>query len=134
MIGTAMEIALDMLKMADIHGNKYVYACWDRDDIRCVTGDWDLNNEELNEVMRRFSSCLETGADVSLIHDVVRVMMDERRKKRSVTVPTASLEIIMQLAGKEMERIADGAELGGRSAGLKEEHDAWLTVYTALDA
>lgn len=135
MIGTAREIAVEMLKQADIHAEKYVYACWNSEDIRCVTGDWELSVEELNEVMRRFSSCLESGSDVSLIQDVVRIMLDDQRKKRSVAVPAASLEIVMQLAGKELERTGGAGQVGeNSSAPLKKERDAMRILCAALDA
>lgn len=63
MIGTAREIALEMFRHSDLDGEKYVFACWNRNDIRCVCLDWDLTDEELDEVLRRLSSCLESGAD-----------------------------------------------------------------------
>jgi hypothetical protein len=42
-------------------------------------------------------------------------MVEEKRKHRNVTIP-AALAVVMQLAGKEMERIAVCAEDGGGSA------------------
>lgn len=54
----------------------------------------------------------------------------------NVTIPAAALAVVMQLAGKEMERIAVCAEDGGGSAAdtLKEENDVMLSLRAALDA
>ena len=106
MIGTAREIALEMLRCSDLDGEKYVFASWNRNDIRCVCLDWDLTDEELDEVLRRLSSCLESGADIGQIRAIVETMLDERREKRTVTIPAKSLALVMQLAGREMQRIA----------------------------
>ncbi|HCI5455872.1 TPA: DUF1380 family protein, partial [Enterobacter kobei] len=116
MIGTAREIALEMLRCSDLDGEKYVFASWNRNDIRCVCLDWDLTDEELDEVLRRLSSCLESGADIGQIRAIVETMLDERREKRTVTIPAKSLALVMQLAGREMQRIAVCAEDGGGSA------------------
>jgi hypothetical protein len=63
-------------------------------------------------------------------------MVEEKRKHRNVTIPAAALAVVMQLAGKEMERIAVCAEDGGGSAEetLKEENDVMLSLRAALDA
>lgn len=100
MIGTAREIALEMFRHSDLDGEKYVFACWNRNDIRCVCLDWDLTDEELDEVLRRLSSCLESGADIGQIRAIVETMLDERREKRTVTIPAKSLALVMQLAGR----------------------------------
>ena len=136
MIGTAREIALEMFRCSDLDGEKYVFASWSRNDIRSMCVDWDLNNEDLDEVMRRLSSCLESGADIGQIHAIVEIMLDERRAKRTVTVPAASLEMVMKLAGSELKRIADGAEQGGGPAedSLQEEKKVMLSLCAALEA
>ncbi|MFZ5210194.1 hypothetical protein [Enterobacter kobei] len=136
MIGTAREIALEMFRCSDLDGEKYVFASWNRNDIRSMCVDWDLNNEDLDEVMRRLSSCLESGADIGQIHAIVETMLDERHAKRTVTVPAASLEMVMKLAGSELKRIADCAEQGGGSAedSLQEEKKVMLSLCAALEA
>jgi len=136
MIGTAREIALEMFRCSDLDGEKYAFASWNRNDIRSMCVDWDLNNEDLDEVMRRLSSCLESGADIGQIHAIVETMLDERRAKRTVTVPATSLEMVMKLAGSELKRIADCAEQGGGSAedSLQEENKVMLSLCAALEA
>ncbi|WP_370967949.1 hypothetical protein [Enterobacter wuhouensis] len=130
MIGTAREIALQMLSFSDLDGEKFVYASWNRDDIRCICLDWDLSNEELDEVLSRLSSCLESGADIGQIRSIVEVLLDERHEKRAVTVPAKSLATAMQLAGKEMERLAcsEGIEA------LKEKKEVLQELRIALNA
>ena len=136
MIGTAREIALEMFRHSDLDGEKYVFACWNRNDIRCVCLDWDLTDEELDEVLRRLSSCLESGADIGQIRAIVETMLDERHEKRSVTIPAKSLAVVMQRAGRELQRIADCAEQGGGSAEdtLKEENKVMQSLCAALEA
>lgn len=129
MMGTAREIALEMLRCSDLDGEKYVYACWSRDDIRCVCLDWDLNNEELDEVLRRLSSCLESGADIGQIRAIVETLLDERKEKRTVTIPAKSLELAIQLAGKEIERLALNQEI----CALKETNDVMQDLRRALN-
>ncbi|MDU2081519.1 MULTISPECIES: hypothetical protein [Enterobacter] len=82
------------------------------------------------------SSCLESGADIGQIRAIVETMLDERREKRTVTIPAKSLALVMQLAGREMQRIAVCAEDGGGSAEetLKEENDVMMRLREALDA
>ncbi|PKA32787.1 hypothetical protein CWR41_00445 [Cedecea lapagei] len=130
MIGTAREIALQMLSCSDLDGEKFVYASWNRDDIRCICLDWDLSNEELDEVLSRLSSCLASGADIGQIRSIVEVLLNERHEKRTVTVPAKSLATAMQLAGKEMERIAcsEGIEA------LKEKKEVLQELRIALNA
>ncbi|ELV2798007.1 hypothetical protein QNS20_004285 [Enterobacter ludwigii] len=134
MIGTAREIALEMLRCSDLDGEKFVFASWNRNDIRCICLDWDLNDEEL--VLCRLSSCLESGADIGQIRTIVETMLDERHEKRSVTIPAKSLAVVMQPAGREMQRIADCAEQGGGSAEdtLKEENKVMQSLCAALEA
>jgi hypothetical protein len=79
MIGTAREIALEMFRHSDLDGEKYVFACWNRNDIRCVCLDWDLTDEELDEVLRRLIMP-ESGADIGQIRAIVETMLDERRE------------------------------------------------------
>lgn len=130
MMGTAREIALEMLRYSDLDGEKYVYAIWSRDDIRCVCLDWDLNNEELDEVLRRLSSCLESGADIGQIRAIVETLLDERHEKRTVTIPAKSLELAIQLAVKEMERLALNQEIDA----LKETNDVIQDLRRTLNA
>ncbi|KAF0777192.1 hypothetical protein L243_38530, partial [Salmonella enterica subsp. enterica serovar Worthington str. BCH-3008] len=53
------------------------------------------------------------AADVSVVHDVVRELMEEKRASRQVTVPAVMLEKVMALAGSEMKRLyAVGSENG----------------------
>ena len=136
MIGTAREIAIEMLSDTESDGEKYVFASWSRNDIRSLCIDWDLSTEEIDTVLERLDHCMKYGADVPVIHGIVEEMMEEKRENRRVTVPAASLAVVMLLAGKEMERIADCAERGGGSAAdtLKDENDIMLTLRAALDA
>ncbi len=54
------------------------------------------------------------GTDVSVVHDVVRELMEEKHASRQVTVPAVMLEKVMALAGSEMKRLyAVGSENGG---------------------
>lgn len=77
----------------------------------------------------------EYGADVSIVHDVVRELMEEKRASRQVTVPAVMLEKVMALAGSEMKRLyAVGSENGGDGdAFVREEREAMDVVLQALD-
>lgn len=75
--------------------------------------DWNLSDDELETVMQRLDDAFEHGADVSVVHDVVRELMEEKRASRHVTVPAVMLEKVMALAGSEMKRLyAVGSENG----------------------
>lgn len=136
MIGTAREIALEMFRCADLDAEKYVFASWDSNDIRSICVDWDLSSDEIETIMERLSTTLDYGGCVSLIHGIVEEMIEEKREHRTVTIPATSLEMVMQLAGREMQRIAVCAEDGGGSAEetLKEENDVMMSLRAALDA
>lgn len=54
--------------------------------------DWNLSDDELETVMQRLDDAFEYGADVSIVHDVVRELMEEKRASRQVTVPAVMLE------------------------------------------
>lgn len=136
MIGTAKEIAIEMLRDDDNDGEKFVFASWSRNDIRGLCIDWDLSDEEIDVVMERLEAELYPSVCVPLIYNIVEAMVEEKRNNRNVTIPAAALAMVMQLAGKEMERIAVCAEDGGGSAEetLKEENDVMLSLRAALDA
>ncbi|HCJ6301574.1 TPA: DUF1380 family protein [Enterobacter cloacae] len=136
MIGTAREIALEMFRCADLDAEKYVFASWDSNDIRSICVDWDLSSDEIETIMERLSTTLDYGGCVSLIHGIVEEMIEEKREHRTVTIPATSLEMVMQLAGREMQRIAVCAEDGGGSAEetLKEENDVMMRLRAALEA
>lgn len=75
--------------------------------------DWSLTDDELETVMQRLDDAFAHGADVSIVHDVVRELMEEKRASRQVTVPAVMLEKVMALAGSEMKRLyAVGSENG----------------------
>ncbi len=78
---------------------------------------------------------VEYGADVSIVHDVVRELMEEKRASRQVTVPAVMLEKVMALAGSEMKRVyAVGSENGGDGdAFVREDREAMDVVLQALD-
>ncbi|WP_163334887.1 DUF1380 family protein [Enterobacter hormaechei] len=136
MIGTAREIALEMFRCADLDVEKYVFASWDSNDIRSICVDWDLSSDEIETIMERLSTTLDYGGCVSLIHGIVEEMIEEKREHRTVTIPATSLEMVMQLAVREMQRIAVCAEDGGGSAEetLKEENDVMMSLRAALEA
>ncbi|WP_122988980.1 DUF1380 family protein, partial [Escherichia coli] len=84
-----------------------------RGDVRHIAQDWNLSDDELETVMQRLDDAFEHGADVCVVHDVVRELMEEKRASRQVTVPAVMLEKVMALAGSEMKRLyAVGSENG----------------------
>ncbi len=64
--------------------------------------------------------------DVSVVHGVVRELMEEKRVSRQVTVPAVMLEKVMAMAGSEIYRLhAVGSENGGDGdAFVREEREA----------
>lgn len=105
-----------------------------RGDVRHIAQDWNLSDDELETVMQRLDDAFEYGADVSIVHDVVRELMEEKRASRQVTVPAVMLEKVMALAGSEMKRLyAVGSENGGDGdAFVREEREAMDVVLQAL--
>ncbi|HGV8154284.1 TPA: hypothetical protein HIQ83_RS24335, partial [Escherichia coli] len=77
----------------------------------------------------------EHGADVSIVHDVVRELMEEKRVNRLVTVPAVLLEKVMVMAGSEIYRLhAVGSENGGDGdAFVREEREIMRLMRQALD-
>lgn len=106
-----------------------------RGDVRHIAQDWSLTDDELETVMQRLDDAFEHGADVSVVHDVVRELMEEKHASRQVTVPAVMLEKVMALAGSEMKRLyAVGSENGGDGdAFVREEREAMDVVLQALD-
>lgn len=106
-----------------------------RGDVRHIAQDWSLTDDELETVMQRLDDAFEYGADVSVVHGVVRELMEEKRASRQVTVPAVMLEKVMALAGSEMKRLyAVGSENGGDGdAFVREEREAMDVVLQALD-
>ena len=51
-----------------------------RGDVRHIAGDWSLTDDELETVMQRLDDAFEHGADVSVVHDVVRELMGKARQ------------------------------------------------------
>lgn len=102
-----------------------------RGDVRHITQDWSLTDDELEAVMQRLDDGFEYGADVS----VVRELMEEKRVNRLVTVPAVLLEKVMVMAGSEIYRLhAVGSENGGDGdAFVREEREIMRVMRQALD-
>ncbi|EFC5220456.1 TPA: DUF1380 family protein [Escherichia coli] len=127
---TVKEIIRDVLD-TDVPDSECVLAVvLPRGDVRHMAQDWNLSDDELETVMQRLDDAFEYGADVSIVHDVVRELMEEKRASRQVTVPAVMLEKVMALAGSEMKRLyAVGSENGGDGdAFVREEREAMDVV------
>lgn len=111
---TVKEIIREVLD-TDVPDSECVFAVvLTRGDVRHIAQDWSLTDDELETVMQRLDDAFEHGADVSVVHDVVRELMVEKRASRQVTVPAVMLEKVLALAGSEMKRLyAVGSENGG---------------------
>ncbi|STM15483.1 YcjA [Escherichia coli] len=132
---TVKEIIREVLD-TDVPDSECVFAVvLTRGDVRHIAQDWNLSDDELETVMQRLDDAFEHGADVSVVHDVVRELMEEKRASRQVTVPAVMLEKVMALAGSEMKRLyAVGSENGGDGdAFVREEREAMDVVLQALD-
>ncbi|HBV4675589.1 TPA: DUF1380 family protein, partial [Escherichia coli] len=102
---TVKEIIRDVLD-TDVPDSECVFAVvLTRGDVRHIAQDWNLSDDELETVMQRLDDAFEHGADVSVVHGVVRELMEEKRASRQVTVPAVMLEKVMALAGSEMKRL-----------------------------
>lgn len=89
---TVKEIIRDVLD-TDVPDSECVFAVvLTRGDVRYIAQDWNLSDDELETVMQRLDDAFEYGADVSIVHDVVRELMEEKRASRQVTVPAVMLE------------------------------------------
>ncbi len=131
---TVKEIIRDVLD-TDVPDSECVFAVvLTRGDVRHIAQDWNLSDDELETVMQRLDDAFEYGADVSIVHDVVRELMEEKRASRQVTVPAVMLEKVMALAGSEMKRLyAVGSENGGDGdAFVREEREAMDVVLQAV--
>ncbi|NZC54811.1 DUF1380 family protein [Escherichia coli] len=96
----------------------------------------DIPEDQRTEtVMQRLDDAFEHGADASVVHDVVRELMEEKRASRQVTVPAVMLEKVLALAGSEMKRLyAVGSENGGDGdAFVREEREIMRVMRQALD-
>ena len=135
MIGTVNDIAIALLENDRGSDEQIVCAVWRKEDIRHVTGEGALNEEEIRTVLERLDAELEYGANTSLIQSIAEGVREEQRENRTVTVPAASLETVIQLAVREMERIALCAIDGGGDAGetLRDENAVMRTLREALD-
>lgn len=123
---TVKEIIRDVLD-TDVPDSECVFAVvLTRGDVRHIAQDWNLSDDELETVMQRLDDAFEYGADVSIVHDVVRELMEEKRASRQVTVPAVMLEKVMALAGSEMKRLyAVGSENGSSGRNAKQ----WTLCY-----
>ena len=132
---TVKEIIRDVLD-TDVPDSECVFAVvLTRGDVRHIAQDWNLSDDELETVMQRLDDAFEHGADVSIVHDVVRELMEEKRASRQVTVPAVMLEKVMALAGSEMKRLyAVGSENGGDGdAFVREEREIMRVMRQALE-
>nr|AWH60298.1 hypothetical protein [Escherichia coli] len=128
---TVKEIIRDVLD-TDVPDSECVFAVvLTRGDVRHIAQDWSLTDDELETVMQRLDDAFEYGADVSVVHGVVRELMEEKRASRQVTVPAVMLEKVLALAGSEMKRLyAVGSENGAtvmRSSGKNAKQ--WTLCY-----
>lgn len=87
---TVKEIIREVLD-TDVPDSECVFAVvLTRGDVRHIVQDWSLTDDELETVMQRLDDAFEYGADVSIVHDVVRELMEEKRASRQVTVPAVT--------------------------------------------
>ncbi|EHC47313.1 Orf52 protein [Salmonella enterica subsp. enterica serovar Inverness str. R8-3668] len=138
------EIMTDLLKYNLSSDEALLVLCITREDIRLLTSEWCLSDEDITCVMQRLDVTYDQGADVSMIRRITEELMDDRRALRDVSVPasalqkimTCALQKIMLLAGSEMQRLYAVAEDGGGDADafLAEELDAMRQLQTAIDA
>ncbi|MGL2159629.1 hypothetical protein [Escherichia coli] len=132
---TVKEIIREVLD-TDVPDSECVFAVvLTRGDVRYIAQDWSLTDDELETVMQRLDDAFEHGADVSIVHDVVRELMEEKRVNRLVTVPAVLLEKVMVMAGSEIYRLhAVGSENGGDGdAFVREEREIMRVMRQALD-
>ncbi len=81
---TVKEIIREVLD-TDVPDSECVFAVvLTRGDVRHIAKDWNLSDDELETVMQRLDDAFEHGADVSVVHDVVRELMEEKRGFSSV--------------------------------------------------
>ncbi len=126
---TVKEIIREVLD-TDVPDSECVFAVvLTRGDVRHIAQDWNLPDDELETVMQRLDDAFEHGADVSVVHDVVRELMEEKRVSHQVTVPAVMLEKVMALAGSEMKRLSAGG--GGLRVFRRHPVLIGLTVTTA---
>ncbi|HAX4953487.1 TPA: DUF1380 domain-containing protein, partial [Escherichia coli] len=79
---TVKEIIREVLD-TDVPDSECVFAVvLTRGDVRHIAQDWSLADDELETVMQRLDDAFEHGADVSVVHDVVRELMEEKRASR----------------------------------------------------
>lgn len=135
MIGTVNEIVNALMEKAGESNEQIVCTIWGKEDIRQVTSEWALNEEEIRTVLDRLDAELEYGANTALIQSIAEGVREEQRENRTVTVPAASLETVMQLAFREMERIALCAVDGGGDVEetLRDENAVMRTLREVLD-
>ncbi|HAU9183866.1 TPA: DUF1380 domain-containing protein [Escherichia coli] len=132
---TVKEIIREVLD-TDVPDSECVFAVvLTRGDVRHIVQDWSLTDDELETVMQRLDDAFEHGADVSIVHDVVRELMEEKRVNRLVTVPAVLLEKVMVMAGSEIYRLhAVRSENGGDGdAFVREEREIMRVMRQALD-
>lgn len=132
---TVKEIIREVLD-TDVPNSECVFVVvLTRGDVRHIAQDWSLTDDELETVMQRLDDAFEHGADVSIVHDVVRELMEEKRVNRLVTVPAVLLEKVMVMAGSEIYRLhAVGSENGGDGdAFVREEREIMRVMRQALD-
>ncbi len=132
---TVKEIIREVLN-TDVPDSECVFAVvLTRGDVRHIAQDWSLTDDELETVMQRLDDAFAHGADVSIVHDVVRELMEEKRASRQVTVPAVMLEKVMALAGSQNEApvCRRERERGDGDAFVGEEHEAMDVVLQKLD-
>ncbi|HGY1215082.1 hypothetical protein [Citrobacter braakii] len=136
MYAPVKEIMTDLLKYNLSSDEALLVLYITREDIRMLTTEWNLSDEDITCVMQRLDATYDQGADVSMVRGITEELMDERRAIRDVSVPACALQKIMLLAGSEMKRLYAVAEDGGGDADafLAEEMDAMRQLQTAIDA
>ena len=96
---TVKEIIREVLD-TDVPDSECVFAVvLTRGDVRHIAQDWSLTDDELETVMQRLDDAFEHGADVSVVHDVVRELMEEKHASRQVTVPA-----VMRSSGRNAKQ------------------------------
>ena len=117
---TVKEIIREVLD-TDVPDSECVFAVvLTRGDVRHIAQDWSLTDDELETVMQRLDDAFEYGADVSVVHGVVRELMEEKRASRQVTVPAVMLEKVREgeTLGPVMSRYTGIDEIGRKEGAI----------------
>ncbi|MEL7631752.1 DUF1380 family protein [Pectobacterium aroidearum] len=137
MYGTAPDISYELENHFG-KNEKIAVIVWSANDVRHYGQDYDPSDDEIESLLEFIAIAGEDGnrsVSIETITTWLEERWQEKQRNRSVAIPVKYLEVVMTVAGQEMDRLALYAADAGENVAefLAEENTALKSIREAIE-